>query len=156
MNNGSRISFPSEGLVYDYCYDKEKKSWVEWTKTVPEYQISPYQSFSEIIVPTIDSIRHTFLLDLLLKHGKHVLCVGPTGTAKTVTIMEKLTKGMGQDVTPVFINFSARTGANQTQDILDAKFDKRRKGVFGPPAGRRCILKISDNEDLRHRCNIYR
>jgi dynein heavy chain len=34
-------------------------------------------------------------------------------------------------VLPVFMTFSARTSANQTQDIIDAKMDKRRK-VRGP------------------------
>lgn len=40
--------------------------------------------------------------------------------------MEKLTKGMDSEFTPVIVNFSARTTENQIQDILDAKFDKRR------------------------------
>ncbi|PRP75973.1 hypothetical protein PROFUN_01689 [Planoprotostelium fungivorum] len=138
------IPFPPDGQVYDYHFDQTNRRWINWMETIPEFSIPAGTPFSEIIVPTIDSIRSTFLLDLLVKNGQHVMCVGPTGTGKTLTIAEKLAKGMDREFSPVFISFSAQTSANQTQDILDAKFDKRRKGVYGPPTGRKFIIFIDD------------
>lgn len=48
---------------------------------------------AQIIVPTTDGVRNTYLLDLLIRGGKHVLTCGPTGTGKTVNIAQYL---MGQ------------------------------------------------------------
>lgn len=48
-------------------------------------------------------------------------------TGKTLNITQQLTAGLPAEMVPVFLTFSARTSANQTQDILDSKMDKRRK-----------------------------
>ena len=42
--------------------------------------------YSEIVVPTFDSIRMQYLTRMLIMNKKHVLCPGPTGTGKTVNI----------------------------------------------------------------------
>ena len=52
------------------------------------------------------------------------MCVGPTGTGKTLTIADKLIH-MPPKYISEFIVFSAKTSANQTQDLIDGKLDKR-------------------------------
>lgn len=38
----------------------------------PEYVVDPSMRFSDIIVPTIDTVRAHFLLELLIKNAKQV------------------------------------------------------------------------------------
>lgn len=138
------IPIPDGGTIYDYIFDQEKGAWIDWMSFAPEFQMNPKANPSETIVPTMDTIRNTYLLHLLLHHGCHVLTTGPTGTGKTVTIQDKLMRGMDANIMPLILNFSARTGANQTQDLIDSKMEKRRKGVFGPPVGKRFTIFIDD------------
>lgn len=81
-----RIGMPSEGYVYDYMWDLNKKEWIIWTLTKGEFTVDSKLSYSEIVVPTFDSIRMQYLTRILLMNRKHVLNPGPTGTGKTVNI----------------------------------------------------------------------
>ena len=48
----------------------------------------------ERIVPTLDSVRYMSVLERLVLHNFHVLCIGPTGTGKTLSVLNKLMNGM--------------------------------------------------------------
>jgi dynein heavy chain len=85
-----------------------------------------------------------FIKGLLLKNKKHCLSPGPTGTGKTVNIANLINLEMPEDFSSVPLTFSAQTSANQTQDAIDQKLEKRRKGIYGPPVGKKLILFIDD------------
>ena len=82
---------------------------------IPEYVINSEMQYADIIVPTMDTVRASYIIELLLTNNKQVLCVGPTGTGKTLTVMDKLLKTMPSNFLSHIISFSARTSANQTQ-----------------------------------------
>lgn len=155
-DNGHTPEFPKDDVVYDFrlhdggftdaTEDGEPKpgKWISWMSDSEDYKISIDMKYSDIEVPTIDNVRSAILLGDLLLNEDNVLCVGPTGTGKTMTVIAKLSRNMHKKFICDYINFSARTTANQTQDLLDSKVDRRRKGVFGPPVLKRQVFFIDD------------
>ena len=139
--------FPEERPVFDWSLDEDSLTWRPWMKTISEFRCNPDMPFNDIIVPTPDSVANTFVLGKLMGIHRNVLCVGETGTGKTVTVTQKL-QHLPDGWDPQFVTFSARTSANQTQDLIDSKVDKLRKvgGVLycGPPQGRRYAVLVDD------------
>ena len=147
----SKKNLPAKNTVFDYSYDALESKWRGWMDTVTQKPIDPRKTFSEFIIPTPETVSYGWMVEHICTQMKHVLCIGPTGTGKTITVKQKLMTGMDASVySPLFLTFSAQTSANQTQDILDGKMDKRRKGFFGPPAGKRYTIFVDDmNMPLR-------
>eukprot|EP01135_Chromosphaera_perkinsii_P000898 Nk52_evm61s152 gene=Nk52_evmTU61s152 len=137
---------PDGDSIYDYVFvNQSMGKWLRWTDFQKAEDIPTDAKLSELIVSTPDTIRSEFLIDLLVRNGKPTFFVGPTGTGKSVYIKNKLMNGLDQSkYIPLFVNFSAQTTAGQAQDIIMSKLDKRRKGVYGPPMGKKCIVFVDD------------
>ena len=65
-----------EGSIYDYLFDKAQCGWRHWMDTVPVQEVPTSAAFHEIIVQTIDTVRYTYLLNMLVSHGYHTLFTG--------------------------------------------------------------------------------
>ncbi|XP_077305116.1 dynein axonemal heavy chain 3 [Lithobates pipiens] len=139
--------FPEKGTVYDFYFHKHASGqWNMWTDyiTKEEMTISPTAKVSDLIIPTTETARQSFFLNTYVEHSIPTLFVGPTGTGKSAITNSFLIKLPKDKYIANCINFSARTSANQTQDIIFSKLDRRRKGLYGPPVGKKAVVFVDD------------
>jgi dynein heavy chain len=136
-----KINHPPERNLFNWTFIKEGVGvWEPWENELKSAPAIPREvQMNQIIVPTIDTVRYSALMKILVTHEKPLLIVGPTGTGKSVYITDFLLKRLDKNVyRPMLVSFSAQTSANMTQDIIMSKLDKRKKGTFGPPVGKKC------------------
>ncbi|KAK4874901.1 hypothetical protein RN001_014261 [Aquatica leii] len=132
--------------MFEYVYDKRNNgSWITWGDTVDKsQQFAPTAKLSELIIQTNESLCQKYFLKLCLTNNLPILFVGPTGTGKSAIVLDHLISLPKDKFIPNVLNFSARTSSGMTQEIVMSKLDKRRKGVFGPAMGKKCVLFVDD------------
>ncbi|KPJ04007.1 Dynein heavy chain 10, axonemal [Papilio xuthus] len=135
------MGFPS---LYDYCLELSTKTWEAWEWLVPEYVHDREMKFPNILVPTVDTLRLTWLIKIMESVERPVLLVGETGTSKTAIISNYL-HGLPADKYIVQqMNFSSRTSSMDVQRNLESVVEKRTKDTFGPPVGKKMLVFIDD------------
>ncbi|XP_068620608.1 LOW QUALITY PROTEIN: dynein axonemal heavy chain 10 [Battus philenor] len=135
------MAFPS---LYDYCLELTTKTWEAWEWLVPEYIHDREMNFPSILVPTVDTLRLTWLIKIMESVERPVLLVGETGTSKTAIISNYL-RGLPADKYIIQqMNFSSRTSSMDVQRNLESVVEKRTKDTFGPPVGKKMLVFIDD------------
>lgn len=70
--------------MFDYIYQKAGGVWAVWEDLLDRTASIPAGAkVSELIIPTVDTARQTYFLDVLTRHTVPLLFVGPTGTGKS-------------------------------------------------------------------------
>ncbi|KAM9219274.1 dynein axonemal heavy chain 10 [Leptosomus discolor] len=130
--------------LYDFHFDGFQNKWVPWMKLVPEYIHKPRVKFIDILVPTVDTTRTTWLLEQMVKIKRPVVLVGESGTSKTATTQNFL-NNLNKDLNLLLvINFSSHTTSMDIQRNLETNVEKRAKDTYGPPRGKRLIVFMDD------------
>ena len=138
-------SLPSDHpTLFEFYFDVEQRRWVAWTDIVPAYVHDPGKPFHEILVPTVDTVRTSWLLQLMTDIERPVLLVGETGTSKTATTTAFLNSLDPQRNIVLNMNFSSRTTSLDVQRNLEANVEKRTKDTYGPTPGKRLLVFIDD------------
>ncbi|KAM4590913.1 dynein axonemal heavy chain 10 isoform 1-T1 [Odontesthes bonariensis] len=130
--------------LYDFHFDGTQEKWVPWRSLVAKYIHNPEMKFADILVPTVDTTRASWIVEQMVKIKRPVLLVGESGTSKTATIHNFLKNVNADTKIPLIINFSSRTTSLDLQRNLEANVEKRTKDTYGPPMGKRLLVYIDD------------
>lgn len=131
--------------IHDFMFDKVTSKWKLWADTIVPLEIPEAATFDQLIIPTKDQMRYTFLLDKAILCGWPFLLVGGTGTGKSAYMNRHLLKGLTKEkFNTILVCFSARTSANMVQSQIDGQLDRRKRSTFGPPSGKKCVIFVDD------------
>lgn len=85
------------------------------------------------------------LIEMHIRHKNPLLLMGPTGTGKSFYMTDILMNQLDKEkYEPAFITFTVQISANQTQELVISKLNKRKRGHYGPPKGKTAVLFIDD------------
>jgi dynein axonemal heavy chain len=130
--------------VYDVYVDTVERKWASWSDIVPEFKYDNELPYFRMLVPTVDTVRYSKLMQTCLEVDRSVFFTGTTGVGKSV-IINDLLRNMKQDsVVPLQLTFSAQTNAAKIQETIESKLVKLRKTLLGAPAGKRVVIFVDD------------
>ncbi|KAJ8651627.1 hypothetical protein O0I10_012803 [Lichtheimia ornata] len=109
----------NDTTIIDYDIAVSSGQWVPWESKVPVVEIETHKvSEADIIIPTVDTIRHEEVLYSWLSEHKPLILCGPPGSGKTMTLFSALRKLPDMEV--VGLNFSSAT----TPDLILKTFEQ--------------------------------
>lgn len=99
---------PPGTSLLDFDVQVANGEWIAWQTRVPVIEIEAHSvTASDVVVPTMDTVRHEEVLYSWLSEHKPLLLCGPPGSGKTMTLFSALRKLPDMEV--VGLNFSSAT-----------------------------------------------
>jgi len=138
--------YPPAFTVFDYWYDlKKEKIFKPWTTKVAPFLYDKEMSYFDLMVPTTDTTKYSYCLEVLLKIEKPVFFTGGSGTGKSAVISNKLVQMKEKDnFMQIAINMSAQTTSERTQKSIEEKLERTSRTAFGPPSGKKIAIFVDD------------
>eukprot|EP01064_Diplonema_japonicum_P033482 TRINITY_DN6608_c3_g1_i1.p1 TRINITY_DN6608_c3_g1~~TRINITY_DN6608_c3_g1_i1.p1 ORF type:complete len:4220 (+),score=898.37 TRINITY_DN6608_c3_g1_i1:135-12794(+) len=120
--------------VFDYQIDFKARKFITWESSVPEFTYDPRSAYFDILVPTIDTFRYKYIIETLLQCKKPTLLSGLSGTGKSIIVQQTMRANQASmDLVNVVVQFSAKTSAPRTQEMIESKLKVKRKNLLGAP-----------------------
>lgn len=140
----------STSSLIDYDVSVTTGDWVSWQDSVPNVEVETHAILaSDVVIPTLDTVRHEEVLYSWLAEHKPLLLCGPPGSGKTMTLFSALRKMPDMEV--VGLNFSSATTPELILKTFEQYCEARRTPsgvVLAPPQIGRWIVVFCDEINL--------
>ncbi|KAF9336730.1 hypothetical protein BG006_007626 [Podila minutissima] len=120
--------------IIDFDVNINSGDWVPWQAKVPVVEIETHTvAEADVVIPTVDTVRHEEVLYSWLSEHKPLILCGPPGSGKTMTLFSALRKLPEMEV--VGLNFSSATTPELILKTLEqyCEYRKTPNGVLLSP-----------------------
>lgn len=95
IRGSTTIPLPTDEQVpiidFEVVIEGGEVNWMPWSRKVPRMEIETHRIASgDVVVPTMDTVRHELLLNIWLNERKPLVLTGPPGSGKTMTLLSAL------------------------------------------------------------------
>jgi dynein heavy chain len=144
MRSMSKVKFPEGGMCFDYYFDPKALEFKPWSERVEPFIADFSELFSNLVVPTAETTRQFYLIDVHRSIDKSMLYIGTAGTGKTTILKNYFTTLDADRCIHATMNFNSYTDSKALQTVLQGNVDKRSGKILGPAAGRHLIFFMDD------------
>jgi dynein heavy chain len=131
--------------LFEVWVDPLSKAWKNWEDIVPAFVYNASTPYFDMLVPTIDTVRYSYLAETLLDVQRSVFFTGVSGIGKSVTAGALLKRTMDtKSYLPVTITFSAQTASKRVQEQIESIMEKKTRTKLGAPAGKKAVIFVDD------------
>ena len=133
--------------LFEYYVNEDNTEWAPWVDRVPTWEYPKLEErpkFASLVIPTLDSVRLEYALNLVSSVDGSSLFVGGPGTAKTTTIKSFISSFDPDKMLNKPITFSSLTTPGVFQTAVEGAVEKRQGRTFGPPTGKKLIVFVDD------------
>lgn len=149
------LALPGRGTIYDWSINMENGQWKHWSECVSsflvtaddEFDIDPRNiRFHRVIVPTMETVRLSFLMKHLLLANKNIILRGPLGSGRRLLVRTILNEMQEKgDCLYTSLLFSPTTETKRIHKIFHTLFETKSKHhVFQPAGGKLSVLYVQD------------
>ncbi|XP_055624142.1 dynein beta chain, ciliary-like isoform X3 [Toxorhynchites rutilus septentrionalis] len=143
INEFKAIRFPPGGTVFNYYIDPETKKFNPWTDLVPSFDLDTDIPLQSTLVPTAETTRLRWFMDILIEAKHPVMLIGGAGSGKSVIVADKL-NNLSYNYAVTNVPFNFYTTSEMLQRVLEKPLEKKAGRNYGPPGSKTMVYFVDD------------